>query len=155
MVGDLLQGLLKKHPAFSANPVGDWSEIAGEQLARYSEPVSLKKKVLVVVAYDSVYKHHLELNKNALIDKINCRSSEPLVEKIVIKVGELTGGDPVLNANARLLEKMGAKGSRAKKKKKTPPRPLTPDEKALLKTLTDPELRRIGERLLKHLPAED
>lgn len=154
-VGPLLKAILRKHPAFAANPIGDWSEIVGIQVARYSHPVSLKKKALLVVAYDSVWKHHLELNKEAILEKINRKSREPLVEKISIRVGELPASGSVLNPNYKLLDKMGVKRSQARRQKKAPARPLTPEEKEVLKGITDPELRAVSTRLLKHIPLDD
>jgi len=153
--GALMLRVLQGHSAFIPNPVGDWAEIAGEQVAAYSQPVSLKKKVLLVIAYDSVWMHHIELNKEALIDNINRGRKEPLVEKINIRVGEVPLAPPVLNPNHRLLDKIEPKHQRPKKKKKAPQRPLTPEEKALLKSLTDPELRAVAKRLLSHIPLSD
>ena len=149
----LLRRVLHDHPAFSANPLGNWEDLVGVQIARYSQPQSLKNKVLVIVAYDSIWKHHLELNKEGLIHKINDGRPESLVEKIVIRVGELSESMPVLNPNHRLLEKMKAKRPQSKKQKRPPARPLTEEEKTLLKELPDAELRKVGRRLLSRFPA--
>jgi hypothetical protein len=154
MVGPLVGLLIARHPSFSTNPVGDWQELVGERVARYCQPKSLKEKILVVAVYDSVWKHHLELYKSALIEKINLGRSEPLVEKIVVRVSELSEEAPSLNAATRVGGKSRADSIRRKKKKKTPNRPLTADEKAVLKGLPDPELQAIGARLLKRIPLE-
>jgi hypothetical protein len=154
-IGILLQQVLRKHPVFSANPLGDWGELVGEQVARYSQPKSLKNKVLVVVAYDSVWKHHLELLKEDLIEKINKKFPEPLVEKITIKVGELPEANPVLNPNYNKLERVKSKRVRPFSRKKAPSRTLTPEEKKLVKSLPDPELRTLATRLLKRVPLEE
>ncbi len=155
VVGDLVQQALRKHPAFSANPLGDWKEMMGESAARSSQPMSLKKKVLKVVVHDSIWKHHLELNAEALIAKINRGRPEPIVEKIVFKIGEVPETMPVINPNHQLLEKMGSKRRRGKSKRKVPLRGLTEEEKDLLAALPDPELRKIGKRLLGRLPLEE
>jgi hypothetical protein len=154
MVGHLVGLLLERHPSFSTNPLGDWKELVGDQVARYCQPKSLKQRVLMVVAYDSVWKYHLDLHKDALIEKINLGHSEPLVEKIVVRVGELAETAPPLNPTYQRLEKSKAGKTRLKTRKKPPSRPLTPDEKALLKSLQDPDLRAIGTRLLKRIPLE-
>jgi hypothetical protein len=154
-VGSLVKQVLEKHPAFSANPLGDWGLLAGEQVARYSQPRSLKEKVLVIVAYDSVWKHHLELNKEELLLRINLNRPEPLVEKIAIKVGEIHAVPPVLNPTRKELDKVGRKRSSLVKKRKAPVRPLTPEEQSLLASLPDPDLRKIGKRLLQRLPANE
>lgn len=154
-VGALLKGFLEAHPAFVANPIGDWIDLVGEQVARYSSPGSLKNKVLVVIAHDSVWKHHLEQYRQILAEKINAGRPEPLVEKVVIKVGEVQGTEPVLNPASKNLEKMKAKRLRVHKKKKTPVEKLTSEEQLLIKSLPDPELRKLGERLLKRVPSDD
>jgi len=154
MVGPLVKLVVARHSSFSTNPLGDWQELVGEQVARYCQPQSLKQKVLVVTAYDAVWKHHLELLKGALIEKINRGRAEPLVEKIVVRVGELSETAPQLNPGYQGLAKSGTAKTLQKKKKRAPSRSLTPDEKALLKSLQDPDLREIGTRLLKRIPLE-
>ncbi len=154
-VGSLLKGYLEIHPAFTANPIGDWKELVGEQVARYSSPASLKNKVLVVVAHDSVWKHHLEQCKEDLAEKINAGRPQPIVDKIVIKVGEVLGGEPVLNPAHKNLDKIKAKRLVVRKKPKAPTGKLTPEEQSLIKSLPDPELRKIGEKLLKRVPASE
>ncbi len=103
-IGDLAAACLRGHPAFSANPLGDWGEVVGEQTARYSQPVSLKQKVLRVVVFDSVWKHHLDINSGVLLENINRGRRELLVEKIVVRVGEVPESAPPLNPNSKLLD---------------------------------------------------
>jgi hypothetical protein len=153
LVGPLVGLLIARHPSFATNPVGDWKELVGEQVSRYCQPRSLKEKVLVVAAYDSVWKHHLELHKSVLMEKINLGRAEPLVEKIVVRVGELSEAAPPLNPLPQRREKTGAGKGPLKKRKKTPSRPLTTEEKAMLKGLPDADLRAVGTRLLKRTPA--
>lgn len=151
-LGPLLRHCLGQHPAFTANPIGDWNELVGEQVARYTSPRSLKNKTLVIVAHDSVWKHHLEQLKEVLAEKINARRKEPVVETIVIKVAELPPSAPVLNPAHKDLEKIKARRSAHRKKAKTPLRKLSSEEQALIKSLPDPDLREIGARLLKRAP---
>ena len=154
MVGHVVGLFIEHHPAFSANPLGDWQELVGDHMARYCQPQSLKKKVLTVTAHDSVWKHHLELLKELLLEKINRERPEPLVEKIVVRVGELSTTAPPLNPALQSLEPSGSRKTHHVRRKKTPTRTLTPEEKTLLKTLPDPELRAVATRLLKRIPVE-
>ena len=132
MVGHLVGLLIERHPSFSTNPVGDWKELVGDQVARYCQPQSLKQKVLIVAAYDSVWKHHVELHKEALIEKINLGRPEPLVEKIVIRVGELSENDQRLTPDYSGLGTIGNwQDSRKEEETKVPNRRLTPDEQDL------------------------
>jgi hypothetical protein len=154
-VGSLLKKFLEQHPAFAANPIGDWKELVGEQVARSTSPKSLKNKVLVIVAHDSVWKHHLEQYKEILMEKINGSRPERIVEQIVIKVSEMPESAPVLNPAHKNLEKIKARRYAAHKKLKAPARKLTPEEQSLIKSLPDPDLREIGAKLLKRIPADE
>lgn len=151
-VGPLLKGFLGGHPAFAANPIGDWSELVGEQVARYSRPKSLKGKVLVIAAYDSVWKHHLEQLKEVLAERINGKRPEPIVEQIVIRVADIPENSPVLNPARKDLDRVKARRAGVRKKPKVPLRKLTPEENRLVKGLPDPELRELAARLLKRIP---
>jgi len=155
-LGSLLTRLIQEHPVFAANPLGDWQDIVGEQGAAASRPVSLKDKTLLVVARDAVWKHHLEMSRALLLSRINGDRKEPLVERLVIRVGELPESQPALNPNRKLLEKKkpARKGS-GSKKRKAPKRSLTAEEKTLLKSIPDPELRSISKRLLQYTRLED
>ena len=154
-VGPLLKKFLEQHPAFTANPIGDWKDLVGEQVARYTVPRSLKNKVLVILAHDSVWKHHLEQYKEILTEKINGMRSERIVEQIVIKVAEMPESAPALNPAHKSLEKIKARRYAARRKPKTPARKLTQEEKSLIKSLPDPDLREIGAKLLKRIPADE
>ncbi len=154
-VGPMLKEFLASRPAFSANPIGDWPDLVGEQVARYTRPKSLKKKVLVIAAHDSVWKHHLEQYKEVLAEKINGKRAEKVVEEIVIRVCEIPESAPVPNPAHKSLEKIKAKKTAVRRKAKTPVRKLTPEEQKLLKELPDPDLRELGTRLLKRIPLDD
>lgn len=149
-VGRAVRKALEGHPAFAANPLGNWVDIVGEQIARYSNPVKLKDRVLLVIAFDSVWKHHLDLNREALLQKINEGRKIPLVEKISVRVGEVPQGDAPLNPHHELMQKSKAKTRRERKAKKVPKRTLTAEEESLLKAIEDPELKALGTKLLQH-----
>ncbi len=154
-LGPLLKDCLAGQPAFSANPIGDWGDLVGEQVARYTFPKSLKKKVLVIAAFDSVWKHHLEQLKEVLIQRINAGRRDPIVEQIVIRVAEIPESAPVLNPAHKALEKIRAGRSAVRKKPRVPVRKLTPEEQKLIKSLPDPDLRELGTRLLKRIPIDE
>jgi len=153
-VGPMLKEFLEHHPSFTANPIGDWKDLVGEQVARYTIPKSLKNKVLVIVAHDSVWKHHVEQYKEVLAEKINDRRPERIVEQIVIKVAEMGDSSPVLNPAHKDLEKIKAKRYAVHRKSKIPARKLSPEEESLIKSLPDPDLRKVGAKLLKRVPVE-
>jgi hypothetical protein len=154
-LGPLLKECLAGQPAFSANPIGDWTYLVGEQVARYTYPKSLKKKVLVIAAYDPVWKHHLEQLKEVLAERINAGRPDTIVEEIVIRVGEIPESAPELNPAHKSLEKIRAARPTSRKRAKTPTRKLTPEEQKLVKNLPDPDLRELATRLLKRIPIDD
>jgi hypothetical protein len=154
-VGPLLKKFLELHPSFTANPIGEWKDLVGEQVARYTVPKSLKDKVLVILAHDSVWKHHLEQFKEVLKEKINGSRPNPIVDKIVVKVAEMPESAPVLNPAHKNLGKIKPKRIAVRKKPKSPTRKLTPEEQSLIKSLPDPDLREIGAKILKRIPAGD
>ncbi len=149
-LGPLLKRILEKHPAFSANPLGDWNELVGELIARHCQPKSLKNGTLRIVVVDSHWKHHLHMHQEALLAKINGGRPEPLAEKLVFIVGEMPASAPTLNPNHKLIEKLKTKTPRGRRKKATL-RELTTEEKALLQAIADPELRRACTRLLRRV----
>jgi hypothetical protein len=151
----VVRHVMQDHPAFKANPLGDWQDVVGADAARASQPVSLRKGLLVIVTEDPVWRHHLELHKTALMDFINARCSEPIVHKIVIRIGDLPETAPVLNPEHKKLDKIRPQKHKPQKLRKGKTRPLTPEEKAFLKTIPDPELRAMGTRLLKHTPLDE
>ena len=150
VLGSLVRRVLEKHPAFSANPLGDWDELVGEQIAHRCQPKSLKNKVLRVVVEDSHWKHHLHMNQEALLAKINYGRRESIVEKLVLVVGEVPAAMPVLNPHHTLLDKIPSKASRGRRRK-APLRDLTPAENELLQGIGDRELRRVCTRLLRRV----
>ncbi|MCU0586682.1 MAG: DUF721 domain-containing protein [Syntrophobacteraceae bacterium] len=154
-LGSVVQTVMKAHPAFQANPLGNWAEIVGPDAAQASQPVSLRKGTLVIVTDAPVWHHHLEMHKIALMDAINVRHTEPLVHKIVIRIGSLPESPPALNPEHRKLHRIQTGRSKPPKPKKAKARALTPEEKAFLKSIPDPDLRAIGTRLLKHTPPDE
>ncbi len=156
-IGNLVESILAKNPLFSANPVGDWSEIVGRQVAKYSQPVKYKNGKLTVHVFDSVWKHHLELSKDELISKINSLHNRQIVKDISFKVGELKNTeDIIINpvASYRTGKKGSPRASRRKRKGKPLKYPLSEESKKFIKTIKDPELKAIARRLLPLFPPE-
>jgi hypothetical protein len=152
-VGQFIKDVLAQHPSFASRPLGDWKELVGESVARHCLPRSLKNGCLVIVARDSVWKHHLEMHKEALMERINALWGRRVIEEIRIRVGEIDEAFENLDANYRKLQKVAPKKVR-KKNRRPPLRKLTEAEKELLASLPDKELRAIGEKLLRLIPED-
>ncbi len=152
-VGQFIKDVLAQHPSFASKPLGDWKELVGEGVARHCVPKSLKNGCLLIVARDAVWKHHLEMHKEALIRRINTLWGRRLIEEIRVRVGEVDDLPEDLDANYRKLQKIAPKRGR-KKAPRPVLRKLTEAEKELIASLPDQELRKLAERLLRLVPEE-
>lgn len=153
-ISRLIQQVIEKEVLSGTSIRGNWEEIVGHRLARYMTPVSLKNGTLKVHVLDNVWKHHLELYGEELLNKINAGNTIPIVRQLLIKVGPLSSQDePSLSKKA--FQKIKKKGSTRKKSaKKVPKFPLTLESKEFLKQLRDPELKALAQRLLELFPPE-
>ncbi len=156
-IGSLIESILTQNPLFSANPVGDWSEIVGQKVAKYSQPVKYKDGKLTVHVFDSVWKHHLELNKHELISRINALNNRQIIKDIYFRVGELKNEEEaIINPIARhyMKKKSSSSSPRKRRRRKILKYPLSEESRKFIKTLKDPELKAIAKRLLPLFPPE-
>lgn len=155
-IGSIIEKFLSERKIVPANPLGNWEDVVGSQVASRAKPVKFRKGVLTVHVYDSIWKHHLELHKEEILKKINDRSpSEPVV-KIVFKVGEL----PPESQEAelpRLSRKPSRKLQKTSKKRKTKPKkyPLSEEAQRFLKSCNDRELKKMAKKLLPLFEPEE
>jgi hypothetical protein len=149
-VGSVIQRFLAEQNILPTGPLGDWESIVGSQVASRARPVKFKKGILTVHVYDSIWKHHLELYKDEILQKINAQRAglEP-VTKIIFKVGELPSFQDDTEQSAS-VDQQTPKNSRRPKKKKIKPTKYDLSEEAqkFIKTCRDPELKKIARRLL-------
>jgi hypothetical protein len=144
-IGSIIQRFLAEQKILPTGPLGDWENIVGSQVASRARPVKFKKGVLTVHVYDSIWKHHLELYKEEILQKINAHrlGLEP-VTKIIFKVGELPSYQ-----NEMTDEQPPPKTSKRPKKKAKPTKyDLSEEAQKFIKTCRDPELKKIARRLL-------
>jgi len=145
-IGSIIQRFLSEQKILPVGPLGDWESIVGSQVASRARPVKLKKGVLTVHVYDSIWKHHLELYKEEILQKINAHRAglEP-VKKIIFKVGELPSHQDEI-----MVVKQSPETSKRPRKKKIKPKKYDLSEEAqkFIKTCRDPELKKIARRLL-------
>lgn len=67
---------------------GCWREIVGK-LSSESKPKTLKDGVLLVVVSDSIYLHHMSMNKNKYLKTINEILKNDYVEDIRFKISKI------------------------------------------------------------------
>ncbi|ROQ89889.1 DUF721 domain-containing protein [Desulfosoma caldarium] len=147
-LGQFIKEVLAQQPSFASKPLGEWKDLVGESVARHCAPRSLKNGRLVVVARDSVWKHHLELNKEALVRRINERWGRRVVAEIRVRVGEIEEVSAILDANYKRLQKIKPKKA-PKRKKKPLLRKLTDAEKEFIASLKDKDLQKMATKLLR------
>lgn len=152
-VGQFIKEVLAQQPSFASKPIGEWKDLVGESVARHCVPRSLKNGCLVVLARNSVWKHHLELNKEALLRRINERWGRRVITDIRIRVGEIEEVSEALDANYRKLQKLAPKKV-PKRKKKPTLRKLTDVEKDFIASLKDKDLQKMAAKLLRLTPEE-
>jgi hypothetical protein len=122
--------------------VARWQELVGPQIAKQTEPEFLKDEVLQVRVENSVWLNHLRFLGEELRLKINKKLSPQEIREIRFRQGplELEQQQPSTRVEGALQFSQNPD--------KTPP-PLSPEQKALLETITDSELRRDLEALLR------
>jgi predicted nucleic acid-binding Zn ribbon protein len=65
-----------------------WEKAVGRSIARRAEAVSFKGGRLVVVVKDSTWLQELALMKEGIIEKLNSLLGKPIVEDIVLRIGD-------------------------------------------------------------------
>ena len=119
-----------------------WQELVGPQIAKQSQPEYLKDEVLQVRVENSVWLNHLRFLEEELRRKLNKKLSPQKVKEIRFRQGplELYESDPSATAEEDLQAPQIPV-------QKLPP--LSREQRRLLETITDYELRRDLEALLR------
>lgn len=71
-----------------------WEGIVGDQVARHTQPGSIRFKKLTVHARNSIWVQQLTFLKPTLLEKINEAAGGPVIADLVLRVGELEDGRP-------------------------------------------------------------
>jgi predicted nucleic acid-binding Zn ribbon protein len=122
-------------------PLLRWQEIVGSQLARQTQPEFLKDGVLQVRVENSVWLNHLRFLGEELRQKLNKEMPSLEIKELRFRQGTLD----------KVQSKPPSTGSHATadfKKEAEPRQPLSQEQRRLLETISDPELRDNLETLL-------
>ena len=122
-------------------PLLRWQEIVGSQLARQTQPEFFKDGVLQVRVENSVWLNHLRFLGEELRQKLNKELPSLEIKELRFRQGTLDkvqSGPPSSDSHA-------ASGS---ERDAAPRQPLSQEQRRLLETISDPELRRDLEILL-------
>ena len=66
-----------------------WEPVVGAVIAKNARPYAFKKKILLVYLTSSVWTQELQFMKKCIIEELNQKLGEDLVEEIKFKVGTL------------------------------------------------------------------
>lgn len=153
-IEDLIEKVISDTPTLAANPIGNWEDIVGKTLSKYSKPVKYSNGKLTIHVIDSVWKHHLTLHKEELIAKINNVKGQKIVKDIVFKVGEIEDEEEE-EINLAWKKHKSKKGKTSRKgRKKAKKYELSTDSKKFISSLKDPEFKAFARRFLRLFPPE-
>ena len=122
-------------------PLLRWQEIVGSQLAQQTQPEFFKDGVLQVRVENSVWLNHLRFLGEELRQKLNKELPSLDIKELRFRQGTLDkapSSPPSPGSDAASYPKGDVR----------PSQPLSQEQRRLLKTIADPELRDILEALL-------
>ncbi len=92
-LGNVLQGILKKHSIFLDSEeqrlLAIWQEAVGTQISAQTRPDRLKRNTLFVKVSSSVWMQQLHVLKQEIIEKINQPLGKQLIKNIHFYIGDI------------------------------------------------------------------
>ena len=122
-------------------PLLRWQEIVGSQLARQTQPEFLKDGVLQVRVENSVWLNHLRFLEEELRQKLNEELPSLEIKELRFRQGTLDK----IQSGSPSTDFQDASGY---ERDAGPRQPLSQEQRRLLETISDPELKRDLEILL-------
>jgi hypothetical protein len=145
-IGSILEQLFRnpewKDKLQASLPLLRWQEIVGDKIARQSQPESLRDGVLQVRVANSAWLHHLRFLKRDLRRKLNKELPSLEIKELRFRQGSLEELKAVEASTS-------PEETPAPQNYEEQPTPLDPQQLRLLQSVTDPELRRDLESLLR------
>ena len=145
-IGSILKQLFRnpewKDKLKASIPLLRWQEIVGEKIARQSQPESLSNGVLQVKVENSAWLHHFRFLERDLRQKLNKELPSLEIKELRFRQGPLDQVKPL--ESSITPEEISAPQKHQEKLT-----PLDPEQLRLLQSVTDPELRRNLESLLR------
>lgn len=88
-IDKIIQALIKEQgleDKLSENRlINSWEELLGKSVARATNNLYIRKKILYVHLRSSVVRHELMMIKNDLIQRLNEKAGKKIIEDIVLK----------------------------------------------------------------------
>jgi hypothetical protein len=145
-IGSILKQLFRnpewKDKLQASLPLLRWQELVGEKIARQSQPESLRDGVLQVRVANSAWLHHLRFLEGDLRSRLNKELPSLKIKELRFRQGSLEEVQPRESATS-------SEKTAVPRKHEEQPTPLAAPQLRLLQSVTDPELRRDLERLLR------
>ena len=145
-IGSILEQLFRnpewKDKLKASIPLLRWQEIVGDKIARQSQPESLSNGVLQVKVENSAWLHHFRFLERDLRQKLNKELPSLEIKELRFRQGPLDQVKPL--ESSITPEEISAPPKHQEKLT-----PLDPEQLKLLQSVTDPELRRNLESLLR------
>lgn len=145
-IGSILKQLFRnpewKEKLQASLPLLRWQEIVGDKIARQSQPESLRDGVLQVRVENPAWLHHLRFLERDLCHKLNKQLPSLEIKELRFRQGSLEEVQAV-ESSTRPEE------TPAPQNPQEQPPPLNSQQLRLLQSVTDPELRRDLEGLLR------
>ena len=145
-IGSILKQLFRepewKDKLQAAIPLLRWQEIVGVKIAEQSQPESLKDGVLQVRVANSAWLHHLRFLEQDLRHKLNKELPALVIKELRFRQGPLDTGQPGVSA----ISTEDASAPQNSEEEHTVP---SEEQLRLLEAVSDPDLRRNLESLLK------
>jgi len=145
-IGSILEQLFR-NPEWKAKlqaslPLLRWQEIVGDKIASQSQPESLRDGVLQVRVANPAWLHHLRFLERDLRHKLNKELPSLEIKELRFRQGSLEEVQSLESSTSH--EETPAPQNREEEST-----PLDPQQLRLLQSVTDPELRRDLESLLR------
>ncbi len=87
-IGEVIEAFLRnsrwKQKMIGIRIESEWEQIVGKTIARYTRNVAIKNGILFVATDVAPLKQELQLNKEALLQRINDHFKEVVVHKLII-----------------------------------------------------------------------
>ncbi|HJX71758.1 MAG TPA: DUF721 domain-containing protein [Bacteroidales bacterium] len=85
IIGEYLKQMMIDRKLKEYSIIRSWEELMGRLVAERTSNIYVKNKVLFIELKSSVLRNELMMMRHAIIDKINEKAGEKIIEKIVVK----------------------------------------------------------------------
>ena len=85
IIRDYLEQMMIDKKLKEVSTIRSWEELMGKPVAERTRNIYVKNKTLFIELKSSVLRNELIMMRQAIIDKINERAGEKIIEKMVVR----------------------------------------------------------------------